>query len=164
LRGTCSLRFESDQGRKQMTIRIKNATSRTGANMEKIQRLLSENGAQKVMMDYRGDGTLESITFAMMINGKLAGFRLPAMVDNVAEIMFGGEDRWGRKKDINQSHRDKAYITAWANIRDWLDAQMALVQTRQAEVVQIFLPYMVMKDDRTLYEQVISDPKFLLEK
>jgi len=90
------------------------------------------------------------------------GFRLPALVENVVEIMYGGEDRYGRTKKITDAQRQQAYKTAWANIRDWIDAQMALVKTRQAEVAQVFLPYMVMQGNQTLYEKVSTDPKFLL--
>ncbi len=141
---------------------LKNRTSQGRNTFEKIQNLLSQNGAKKVMFDYAGDGTLEAISFAMEINGQIAGFRLPALTENVVEIMYGGEDRWGKKKKITPVQREQAYKTAWANIRDWIDAQMALVATRQVEVAQVFLPYMVMKGDKTLYEHVVSDPKFLL--
>lgn len=141
---------------------LKNRTSQGKNTFEKIQNLLAQNGAKKVIFDYRGDGRLEAISFAIDINGQLAGFRLPALVDNVVEIMYGGEDRYGRKKKVSPAQFEQAYKTAWANIRDWIDAQMALVATRQVEVAQVFLPYMVMKGDQTLYEKVATDPRFLL--
>ena len=39
---------------------------------------------------------------------------------------------------------------------------MALVKTRQVELPQVFLPYMVMRGGETLYEKVITNPNFLL--
>lgn len=79
---------------------LKNHTSAGKNTFEKIQGLLAQNGAKKVMFDYAGDGTLEAISFAMDINGKIAGFRLPALVENVVEIMYGGEDRFLQKRKI----------------------------------------------------------------
>lgn len=141
---------------------IKNKTSAGKNTFDKIQKLLAENGAKKVMFDYDDDGHLEAISFALEINGQPVGFRLPALVENVVQIMYGGEDRYGRAKKITPAQREQAYKTAWANIRDWIDAQLALVKTRQVQLAQVFLPYMVMRGDKTLYDQVMSDPKFML--
>ncbi len=140
---------------------LKNKTSSGKNTFDKIQKILAENGAKKVMFDYAGDGTLESISFAIDINGVITGFRLPALAENVFQMMYPKHDEYRNKRFVKQ-WREQAYITAWANIRDWIDAQMALVKTRQVEVAQVFLPYMVMKGDQTLYEKVVSDPKFLL--
>lgn len=142
--------------------KLKNATSSSKGVFDKIQMILAENGAKKVMMDYAGDGTLESITFAIELNGKLQGFRLPAMVENVFQVMYGESASKYAYKRFIPKWKQQAYQTAWANIRDWIDAQMALVKTRQADVAQVFLPYMIMKDQKTLYESVVTNPGFLL--
>jgi hypothetical protein len=111
---------------------LKNYTSEGRGTFEKIQNILTNHGANKIMYDYNADGTLKAITFGLDINGQPAGFRLPALVENVAEILYGGQDRWGRTKKITNAQREQAYRTAWANIRDWIDAQMALVDTRRS--------------------------------
>lgn len=143
---------------------LKNYTSEGRNTFDKIQSILSQNGANKIMYDYAKDGTgrLEAITFAMELEGKQIGFRMPAMVDNVVEIMYGGVDRYGREKKVTAAMRDQAYKTAWANIRDWIDAQMALVATKQARVEQVFLPYLIVgKNDETLFDK-ISKEQFAL--
>lgn len=140
---------------------LKNYTSAGRNTFEKIQEILSSNGAQKIMFDYK-NGKVEAITFSLEIDGKPMGFRLPALVENVTEILYGGEDRWGRPKEITALQREQAYKTAWANIRDWIDAQLALVATKQAKINHIFLPYLIMKGGRTLAEHIESNPSFLL--
>jgi len=140
---------------------LKNRTSKGRNTFEKIQLILSSNGADKIMFDYK-NGVVEAITFSLTIEGKIMGFHLPALVENVTEILYGGEDRWGRPKKITDTQREQAYKTAWANIRDWIDAQLALVQTKQAKVQHIFLPYLIMKGGRTLAETIESNPAFLL--
>ena len=46
----------------------------------------------------------------------------------------------------------QARRTAWRNIKDWLDAQMALIETEQVKLEEIFLPYMTDGSGKTLYE------------
>lgn len=145
---------------------LKNHTSEGRNTFEKIQKILAENGAKKVMFDYDNAGKLEAISFALEINGQLIGFKLPAMVENVTQILYGnrrrGNKNWGQLLEITEMQKEQAYKTAWANIRDWIDAQMALVKTKQVELLQVFLPYAVQKNGKTLYENALTTPGLLL--
>lgn len=140
---------------------LKNYTSAGRNTFDKIQQILSEHHADRIMFDYK-DGKVISITFSLTVEGKMMGFKLPALVENVTEILYGGEDRYGREKKITDLQREQAYKTAWANVRDWIDAQLALVATRQAKIQHVFLPYLIMKGGKTLAETIETDPGFLL--
>lgn len=135
---------------------LKNYTSEGRGTFEKIQKVLASHGANKIMYDYGPDGQLTAITFGLEINGQQMGFRLPALVENVVQIMYGKKDRYGNVKKITGAQRDQAYKTAWANIRDWIDAQMALIDTRQVKLEQVFLPYLIVNNNQTLFEQLES--------
>jgi len=141
---------------------LKNYKSRGQNTFDKIQKILSSHGANKIMFDYKRDGTLEAITFGLDIDGMQMGFRMPALVENVVEIIYGGKDRYGRSKKITNAQKQQAYFTAWANIRDWIDAQMALVETKQAKVQDVFLSFAVMKDGRTLSQHFEENHNLLL--
>jgi len=67
------------------------------------------------------------------------------------------ERRWRNADEL----KDQAYRTGWANIRDWVTAQMALVDTQMAKVQEVFLPYMANRKGQTLYESM-EESKFLL--
>lgn len=56
----------------------------------------------------------------------------------------------------------QAVRTAWRIVKDWVEAQMALVETRMVTTQEVFLPYAVMRDGRTLAQTVQSNPSFLL--
>jgi len=135
---------------------LKNAYSGATSSLDKIQKILTTHGAHKVMFDYAKDssGRLEAISFGLEIRGEPRGFRLPAMVENVTQILYGGKDRYGHEKKITPVQRDQAYRTAWANIRDWIDAQMALIDTQQAKLEQVFLSYMVTDNNQTVFERL----------
>lgn len=87
---------------------LKNYTSEGRGTFDKIQNILTTHGANKIVYDYNPEGTLKAITFGLDINGQQAGFRLPALVENVAEILYGGKDRWGRTKKITNTQREQA--------------------------------------------------------
>src|SRR6185295_20363086 len=126
---------------------LKNYTSSGRNTFDKIQNILSMHGANKVMFDYK-EGKVIAITFSLEIQGKTMGFRLPALVENVEQILYGGKKKSkysSEFKEITDAQREQAYKTAWANIRDWIDAQLALVATQQVKIHHVFLPFLIMK-------------------
>ena len=44
---------------------------------------------------------------------------------------------------------------AWRIIKDWVEAQMALLATGMVDLEEIFLPYML-SGDRTLYQELMT--------
>ena len=53
--------------------------------------------------------------------------------------------------DIEQATR-----TAWRILKDWLLAQLALIETGMASVEQVFLPYAQNPSGQTVYEALIE--------
>lgn len=139
---------------------IKNYTSNTTGTFEKIQKILANHKATRTMFEYDNTGRIDAISFALKVDDKEVGFRLPARVSSV-EKLFQKEDRWGYKKALTDAQKEQAYRTAWANIRDWLDAQMALIDTEQVKAEEVFLPYAVQRDGRTYFEHA-KENQFLL--
>ncbi len=97
-----------------------------------------------------------ALSFGMEVEGRLIGFKLPARIDQV-EAVLKETKRWSNTQEL----KDQAYRTGWANIRDWVTAQMALVDTRMAKLQEVFLPYMAGKNGKTLYESMEAN-RFLL--
>jgi hypothetical protein len=72
---------------------------------------------------------------------------------------------------INQKNRSKTQIddsqeqaerVAWRIVKDWLAAQLAILETEMVSVQQVFLPYFLDRQGRTLYE-VYSSGALMLE-
>jgi hypothetical protein len=135
---------------------LKNYSSKSRNTFDVIQKCLASHGAQKLMFDYDNQGQVIALSFAMDIEGRLIGFKLPARIDQV-EAALKQEKRWRNTQEL----KEQAYRTGWANIRDWVTAQMALVDTRMAKVQEIFLPYMAGKNGKTIYESM-EENRFLL--
>ena len=53
---------------------------------------------------------------------------------------------------------------AWRIIKDWIEAQLAIVEAEQAEMVEVFLPYAQNPaTGKTLFEQLSNDQFALLD-
>ena len=119
-----------------------------------IQKSLATHKAKQIIQEFSDDGRIHALTFSLDINGKLHVFRLPARVENVEHLLYG-------KNDLTETQKEQAYKTAWANIRDWITAQMALLDTGMVKPEEIFLPYMQDKQGITLFERM-EEQGFLL--
>lgn len=78
----------------------------------------------------------------------LCGFRLPAATEGTMRVFA---------KQKLKADREQAEMTAWRNVRDWVLAQVALIECCDVPVDQVFLPYLVDQSGRrTLYEAYSS--------
>lgn len=123
------------------------ASEKTAAE---IQKKLSIAGAQAVLSEYNDDGVICSMSFR--INNIY--FKLPINIDGVYAAMDKDRNVPNRLKTYEQASR-----VAWRIVKDWIEAQVAIIQAGQAELVQVFLPYAQNQDGKTVYE-VIKDNGF----
>jgi len=63
------------------------------------------------------------------------------------------------RKYKTQTH---ARCVAWRIVKDWVRAQLALIESGQATLPQLFLPHAVRADGRTFFEVVAAEPQLLL--
>jgi hypothetical protein len=121
---------------------IKNYTSSVPANRSvlHIEDCLAAHGAQSVIKQYDENKNLSSVSFFMQIKGKLIPFRLPARIDQVEKVLRSNVKR--PRRGTLDKIKEQALRTAWKIISDWVDSQMALVELQQAELAEIFMPYM----------------------
>lgn len=133
---------------------IKNYTTTVNVyqSLAEIQGSLAAHGAAKVMVDYE-DGHPVSVTFSITTPAGPRGFILPAAVDGTLRVF---------QKQKVKTDREQAERTAWRNVRDWVMAQMALIESCDIPLEQPFLPYMANTQGETLYE-IYSKGQLLLE-
>ena len=137
-----------------MTTTLKNAHSTSTRIFDAIQKTLVAHKARHVTFEYGDAGKIKAIEFTIEIGETVYPFRLPARVENVIKIMYGTYP--------SQSQKEQAYRTAWANIRDWIAAQCAMIDIGMVKPEEVFLPYMVAHNGRTFFESMVES-KFLLE-
>ena len=129
-----------------------------------IARCLSMHGASAILTDYK-DGVLSAISFQITVNEQKIGFRLPCDWRPVLEVLMKNvrvPTYGSHYAKIKKDREAQAVRTAWRIVKDWVEAQMALVETQMVTTRDVFLPYAVMRDGRTLAQHVETDPSMLL--
>ena len=123
---------------------IKNYTTTIDVykSLGEIQGTLASHGARKIMVDYDAAGQPIGVMFAVETPDGPRGFSLPANVEGVRAVFA---------KQKVKSQAGQAERTAWRNIRDWIMAQMAIIEAGQVQIDEVFLPYLTDRQGRTLY-------------
>lgn len=122
--------------------------------IELAQFALVKAGASGIQYAFK-DGRIIALKFLLPINGKEIAFSLPVNWRNFQNVL--------RKEDNRRADEDDyCYKVAWACMKDWIEAQMAFVESENVTVPQVFLPYAVTSDGQTLFEKVANNPQFLL--
>lgn len=141
-----------------------NYTSEIDADKTAMQiaRCLSRHGAQAVLTEYDPkEGTVSAISFRIPLGEQMMSFRLPCDWRPVYKVIHKGKRPDPR---YESSRQEQAVRTAWKIVYDWVQAQMALVETQMAKTEEVFLPYMVMRNGQTLAANIQTNPQFLLGK
>lgn len=124
---------------------IKNYTTTIDVNksLGEIQNALASHGARKIMVDYDSAGRPIGVTFGIETSDGPRGFMLPANVAGVKSVFY---------KQKIRDQKGQAERTAWRNIRDWIMAQMAIIEAGQVEMEEVFFPYLTDGRGRTVYQ------------
>lgn len=121
-----------------------------------IQRMLAEYNVSAMMTEYDGR-QVSAVSFKMVVDGKDYPFRMPCNWRGVYEIINTHE------YPANCRNEEQAIRVAWRILHTWIKAQLALVEVNMVTIPQVFLPYTITSDGRTLSEKVADNPQFLLD-
>lgn len=116
-----------------------------------IQGLLVEAGARKIVTDYDDVGNVVGVSFIAETVGGLRGFTLPVHATRVETVLKR------EKVPARYSTPEHAERVAWRIVKDWLEAQLAIIRTEMVTLDQVMLPYMRNADGRSLYELFRDD-------
>lgn len=135
---------------------IKNYTTEIPVEktLMEVQSLLASKGAQKIMIEYES-GAPSGLTFLLETPKVQIPIRLPARVANVEKFMHNKRRTIVHKISIKRAIAEQAQRTAWRNIKDWIDAQIALIETEMVTMQEVFFPYIVMGEN-TIFERFES--------
>jgi hypothetical protein len=114
-----------------------------------IQGILVAHGAKHILIDYEHE---EPVGLAFIVGTAYGDtpFRLPANIDRVCAVL-------NKQRVRSQVSKELASRVAWRILKDWVRAQMAILETEMVTIDQVFLPYMqVGKDGKILYEVMLD--------
>lgn len=123
-------------------------------SIEKIEKALVAAGAMGISKSY-DDGKITGLSFSIKIKNSEINFKLPVNWKKVQQVLINENIRVGNGDYY-------AYRVSWAILKDWVEAQMAILASESVTMPQLFLPYAVAKNGKTLYDSVVDDGLLLL--
>ena len=135
--------------RVSVTVPLLNYTTKIPAEQTsaEIMSILVKKGATEILTHYGPGGMATGLKWRMETATGTLGFSLPINTDAVFEILT--RDRV--MKTNPAARMQQANRTAWRIIKEWILAQMALIETEMVTVEEVFLPYML-TGKQTLYQ------------
>lgn len=127
--------------------------------VSEIEYILVKHKAKSVMKNYEGE-SIVGLSFLIDTGTVQVPIRLPVKVDECLEVLKR-EKRNSSRSNIKAT-REQAERVAWRILKDWVEAQMALLDIEMVRLEEIFLPYIEMRNGQTIYEQ-LEKKQFLLE-
>lgn len=130
---------------------LKNYTTTISSEktIAEIQTILAKHKAKAILTEYDDYGQVVALSFKIETPQGILGIRLPAKQEKVLKVLEIQKRKDGKIK----ATKEQASKTAWRNIKDWIDAQMALIDTEMVQVDEVFLPYILNEKGQTLYEK-----------
>ncbi len=113
-----------------------------------IMTVLQNHGAKSIMINYGQDRQVESLSFLVQTPQGDAAVKLPVNPDAVLKVM----SRWESKVPNRYQNKEQAVKVAWRIVKDWVEAQMAILETEMVTMDQVFLPYINFRDGKTVYQ------------
>lgn len=153
---------------------LKNYTSDVPVSQTiyRIEQVLIRCGVSGIMKEYVGtNGEVAAVTFQIESPSGKITIRLPAETNRCQDALwmdYVGTDKlnakgdaleWNRRKTKRRADfAEQAARTAWKIVQDWIEVQMSMIQTRQADTLQVFLPYVF--DGKRTYYQALQASNF----
>jgi len=116
-----------------------------------IQGLLVEAGARSIVTNYDEVGRALGVAFVMETANGQRGFTLPVNPARVEAVL--------KRQKVPTRYQTQAHAerVAWRIVKDWVEAQVAIIRTEMVTLDQVMLPYMHGGDGRTVYELYVQE-------
>lgn len=137
-----------------MALKNYSTTIEVNKTILEIEQILIKHNVTDIWKKYDSSGDVEALNFVVNTEFGKIPFRLPINVEAVRNIILSDKKKGtvSLSKKEAESH-EHARQVAWRIIKDWIDAQIALVDISMVKMEQVFLPYMYdSQKNQTLYE------------
>jgi hypothetical protein len=139
---------------------IKNYTTMVAEDrtVGEIMGLLSAKGARSIQINYDEQGRPSGVSFVIAVENIPIPFQLPCNFEGVRRAMYeefkdrGARARWER----DGQRQEQVRRIAWRIVKDWVAAQMALIEAHQASLAQVFFPYATNNKGITAFDQFMA--------
>lgn len=133
-------------------------------SINQIQNMLTKKGARRIMTENDGEGNVIGFAFQIIGPDGMMSFKMPVNVEAVYKVLIKNKNYrgWNDEARYKENNMAQAQRVAWRILKDWIEAQMAILETEMVTLDQVFLPYAVTRLGKTLYEEMKESGHLLL--
>lgn len=137
---------------------IANRTTKVaaGQTVSEIQAMLIEVRASSMMIDFENSEP-SAITFQLRRGEQNLCFRLPSNWQGILAALK--RDKSTPQRLRNEEH---ARRVSWRVVRDWLRAQLTLIEAGAATLEEVMVPWLITNDGSTVAKRLFSSDTGLL--
>lgn len=125
--------------------------------VSEIEYILMKHKAKSIMKEFSGS-SITGLSFLIDTGYSAVPIKLPVKVEECLAVLK--KEKKNGTRTIKDT-RDQAERVAWRILKDWVEAQMALLDIEMVKMEEIFLPYIVDQAGRTMFER-LEEKQFLL--
>lgn len=133
------------------------------------QAILAASGASSVAVHYEG-GQPAGLSFSLRTPHGPRDFTLPVNMEGIRQVLVKAEREGqfaaARKKQGTFSSPEHSARVAWRVVKDWLEANLALIAARMVTIDEVMLPWLHVQvggQDMTLFEHYKAQETRALE-
>lgn len=127
--------------------------------VSEIEYILMKHKAKSIMKQYDGEH-ISGLSFLIDTGRQQVPVILPVKVEECLKVLK--KEKENSPRSNIKATRDQAERVAWRILKDWVEAQMALLDIEMVKFEEIFLPYIETNTGQTIYER-LEERQFLLE-
>jgi hypothetical protein len=117
--------------------------------LAEISSILARHGAKAINTGYE-NGQPCSVAFVVPTSFGDRPFQLPARIGCVWQTLQAQAKKG--KVPPRYATREQAPRVAWRIVKDWIEAQMAIVESGMVGMEEVFLPYMLGPTGQTVFQ------------
>jgi len=136
---------------------IKNYTTEVSEEktVGEIHGLLAAKGVRSIQVVYDDRARPMGISFVVIIENLPIPFKLPCNFEGVKKAMASQYTNRSARYRFEARSEDQVRRVAWRIVKDWIAAQMALIEAEQASLIQVFLPYW--REGLTVFDKFMGE-------
>ena len=122
--------------------------------VSEVTAILVRHGASRIVQDFDRSGNVVALKWSLDGRYGTLGYAMPVNYEAVYDVLTDEGLIFKRDTDRRMA---QARRVAWRILKDWIEAQIALLESGMVEMEEIFLPYMLAgTGDRTLYKALVD--------
>jgi hypothetical protein len=136
-------------------IYLAHTTVSADRSAQEIIREITSRHATQIRQDYNGGGVLTGLHFLIPLqNGNTLPVTLPARMDAMKKVLYRDLGPRQKQKMSEDDMADAAARIVWRQLAAWVKAQMALVDLEMVRPEEVFLPYIQVAPNKTMFQAI----------